>query len=217
MKRARRCHSNIHDHLHKLCDLCADHSGIRRGLVVWNGGSVLPINKYHVHVFLKGATTHVKYLAIKKEPLCPLGMFNRLLIIAALNYLKVPLLYRCLDYKTLHGCKVQLKNSATRVTVQPSDAEQSSRVTEFSIRTEQPLLILFLHNLPSAVAFMFEFVLLYQIYAKITTFFDQEMLGSISIDLRRLRRNVWRKMTTSERQNRQPDLMHECRLTRSGS
>ena len=63
MKRARRCHSNIHDRLHKLCDLCADHSGIRRGLVVGNGGSVLPINNDHVHVFLKGTMSHVKYLS----------------------------------------------------------------------------------------------------------------------------------------------------------
>ena len=46
-------------------------------------------------------------------------------------------------YKNL-GCEMRIENSVTRVTVLPSDAEQLSRVTEFSIRTKQPLLILFL-------------------------------------------------------------------------
>ena len=58
----------------------------------------------------------------------------------------------------------------------PSDAEQFSRVTEFSIRTEQPLLILFLAY-PFDNAFRLEYVMFYQFYAKITTFFDQEIFG----------------------------------------
>ena len=41
------------------------------------------------------------------------------------------------------GCEVRIENSVTRITVR-CDAEQLSRVTEFSVHTEQPLLILFL-------------------------------------------------------------------------
>ena len=63
----------------------------------------------------------------------------------------------------------------------PSDAEQSSGVTEFSISTEQPLLILFLAYLILTIAFRLDFVLFYQFYAEITTFFDQETFGSVPV------------------------------------
>ena len=48
---------------------------------------------------------------------------------------------------------------------------------EFSVRTEQPILILFLAYSPFDNVFRLEYVLFYQVYAKITTFFYQEMFG----------------------------------------
>ena len=77
----------------------------------------------------------------------------------------------------------------------PSDAEQLSRVTEFSIPTEQPWWILFLAYSSFALTFVLENVLFYQIYAQITTFFCQEMFGSVPIYLRRWHGNLWQKMT----------------------
>ena len=35
-----------------------------------------------------------------------------------------------------------------------------------------------MHTLPSTIAFRFEYVLFYQFYTKITTFFDQEKFGT---------------------------------------
>ena len=49
------------------------------------------------------------------------------------------------NIRIFNGCEMQIENSVTRVTVRPrnsrglpSDAEQLSWVTEFSLRTEQP-------------------------------------------------------------------------------
>ena len=60
-----------------------------------------------------------------------------------------------------------------------------SRMTKFSIRTEQPLWILFLayfslHTFPLTLVFKLECALLYQLYAKITIF-HKEMFGSAPI------------------------------------
>ena len=41
---------------------------------------------------------------------------------------------------------------------------------------------LFLHTLPTTIAFKLEYVLFYQFYAEITTFFNQEMFGSVPIE-----------------------------------
>ena len=50
--------------------------------------------------------------------------------------------------RIINGREVRIENSVSRVTSAsqglPSDAEQLSRVTKFSIRTEQPLQILIL-------------------------------------------------------------------------
>ena len=68
-------------------------------------------------------------------------------------------------YKNL-GCEMPIENSITRVTALPSDAEQLSRVTKFSLRTKQPLLtFFFLHTFPSTIVLSF-----YQFYAKMCTF-----------------------------------------------
>ena len=39
----------------------------------------------------------------------------------------------------------------------------------------------FLHTLPLTIAFRLEYVLFYQFYAKITTFFDKEKFGTASL------------------------------------
>ena len=82
----------------------------------------------------------------------------------------------------------------------PSDTEQLFRVMEFSIRTEQPLLILFLAYSSFDNAFRLEYVLFYQFYAKITTFFRSRNVRFGS-SLIRWCRNVWWKLTWKWRQD----------------
>ena len=96
-----------------------------------------------------------------------------------------------------------------------------ARVTEFSICTEEPLWLFFLHTLPSRTAFRLEYMLLYQVYAKITTFFYQEKFGTaplLYVDVETFGGNWrWNNVKTSKmkskRQNRHADVMHENRLT----
>ena len=75
----------------------------------------------------------------------------------------------------------------------------------------------FLHTCHSTIAFGLEYVLFYQTYAEITTFFRSRYVRFGSY-LRCWSRNVWRKNwrqhdeMTSKRQNSYPDAMHESRL-----
>ena len=71
-----------------------------------------------------------------------------------------------------------------------------TRVTEFSFCTEEPLWILFLayYSFGSAIAFRLEYVLFYQFYAKLTTFFGSKKVRYGS-SLIRWHRNVWRKLS----------------------
>ena len=55
-------------------------------------------------------------------------------------------------------------------------------------------------------------MLLYQLYAEITTFFDEEMLGSVSIQDVDVK--TFGEKLTSKLQNRHPDVMHESRVRR---
>ena len=68
-------------------------------------------------------------------------------------------------YKIFNGCEVRTENSVTRVSVPQG---QTYRVTEFLIRTEQSLWILFLGYPSSTTAFKREYALFYQFYAKIS-------------------------------------------------
>ena len=71
--------------------------------------------------------------------------------------------------KIVNGCEVRIENSVPKVTVRilPRDAErQLARVTECSIRTEQPLWILFL----AYISFDNCIALFYKFNAKISTF-----------------------------------------------
>ena len=58
----------------------------------------------------------------------------------------------------------------------PNDAEQLSRVTKFSICTEQPLWIFFLHTgtVPLTIAFKLQYALFYQYNAETFAVFGQE-------------------------------------------
>ena len=58
-----------------------------------------------------------------------------------------------------------------------SDAEQLPEWRNFQFAPSNHYGFLFLHTLPSTIAFRLEHVLFYQFYAKITTFFDQERFG----------------------------------------
>ena len=81
-----------------------------------------------------------------------------------------------------NGCEVLIENSITRVTVRlheacrvmpnsyPSDGIQFAPMNHYRF--------FFLHTLPSTIAFRLEYVLFYQLYAKITTFFYQETFGT---------------------------------------
>ena len=66
------------------------------------------------------------------------------------------------------------QNSVTRVTSAsrylPSDAEQLSRVTEFSFAPNNHYRFFFLHVLPSTIAFRSDYVSFYQFHAGINTF-----------------------------------------------
>ena len=79
----------------------------------------------------------------------------------------------------------------------------------------------FLHTLPSTIAFRLEYVLLYQFYAKITTFFDQEKFGTalhLYVDVEPFGGN-WRESgvksskITLKPQNRHTDVLHEWSYT----
>ena len=58
------------------------------------------------------------------------------------------------------------------------DAEQLPEWRNFQFAPKNHYGFFFLHSLPSAIAFRLQYVLFYQVYAKITTFFDQEKFGT---------------------------------------
>ena len=60
----------------------------------------------------------------------------------------------------------------------PSDAEQLPEWRSFQFAPKNHYGFFFLRTLHSTIAFRFEYVLFYQFYARITTFFDQEKFGT---------------------------------------
>ena len=60
----------------------------------------------------------------------------------------------------------------------PSDAKQLPEWRNFQFAPHNHYGFFFLHTLPSTIAFRLEYVLFYQFYAKITTFFDQDKFGT---------------------------------------
>ena len=78
------------------------------------------------------------------------------------------------------------ENSVERVTVRHHEA---CRVMPnsypidgiFNLHLTTIMDYLFLHTLPSTIAFRHEYVLFYRVYAKITTFFNQEKFGTATL------------------------------------
>ena len=124
-----------------------------------------------------------------------------------------------------NGCEVRTANSVTRVTVWHREAcrvmlNSYPEWRHFQFAPNNHYGFFFLHTLPSTIAFRFEYVLVYQFYAEITTFVSIKkcLFGSY---LRCWRWNDWQwrqhdvktcKMT-SKRHNRRPVFMHKSRLT----
>ena len=67
------------------------------------------------------------------------------------------------NIRIFNGCEVRIENSITRVTV---------RHREACIKQINHYEFFFLYTLPSTVAFRLEYVLFFQFYAEITTFFQ---------------------------------------------
>ena len=80
----------------------------------------------------------------------------------------------------------------------PSDAEQLPKWRNFQFALKNHYGFFFLHTLPSTIAFRLEYVLFYQFYTKITTFFDQEKFGTtplLHVDIETFGGN-WLEMTS---------------------
>ena len=86
--------------------------------------------------------------------------------------------------RIFNGCEVLIENSVTKVTVRH---HKSCRVMPncypsdgiFNLHRRTIMDFFFLNTLPSTIAFRFEYVLFYQVYAKITRFFDQEKFSTV--------------------------------------
>ena len=77
----------------------------------------------------------------------------------------------------------------------PSDTEQLPEWRNIQFAPNNHYGFLFLHTLPSTIAFRLEYVLFYQLYAKITKFFDQGKSGTaplLYVDVDTFGRN-WRE------------------------
>ena len=99
----------------------------------------------------------------------------------------------------------------------PSDTEQLPVWRNFQFAPKNHYGLFSWHTLPSTIAFRLEYVLFYQFYAKITTFFYQEPFDTaplLYVDVETTGGN-WHEndVKTSKRQNRHTDVMHESRLT----
>ena len=93
------------------------------------------------------------------------------------------------------------ENFVTRVTVRHHEACRN-----FQFASKNHYGFFFLHTLPSTTAFRLEYLLLYQVYAKITTFFDQEKFGTAPLLYTDIE-------TFGGRENDVKIVMHESRLT----
>ena len=79
--------------------------------------------------------------------------------------------------RVFNGCEVRIENSVTRVTVRHQKAcllmqNSHPKWQNFQFEPNNHYRFFFLHTLFSTIAFRLEYVLFYQFYAKITTFFS---------------------------------------------
>ena len=89
----------------------------------------------------------------------------------------------CKIIRIFNGCESLIENSVTRVTIRHHEACRvmpNSYPNDGIINLHRRTIMdfIFLHTLPSTIAFRLEYVLFYQFYAKISTFFDQEQFGT---------------------------------------
>ena len=85
----------------------------------------------------------------KVRTCCNYGIFGLVFHVRISRVVTECLSRHCIiEYLMVVGCELKIPSRGNCLASQglSSDAEQLSRVTEFSIRTEQPLLILFLAN-----------------------------------------------------------------------
>ena len=117
--------------------------------------------------------------------------------------------------RIFNGREVWIENSVTRVTVRHHLAcrvmpNSYPEWRNFQFELNNHYRFFFLHTLFSTIAFRLEYVLFYKFYAKITTFFDQEMFGLaqlLYVDVKRFGGNDFK---TSKSHT---DVMHDSRLT----
>ena len=101
------------------------------------------------------------------------------------------------NLRIINGCEVLIENSIMRLTVRHPDS-------------------FFLHKLLLTIAFRLEYVLFYQVYAKITTIFDQEIFNLAPLlyaDIERFggnrrKNDIKKSKMMSKRENRHADIMH---------
>ena len=110
-------------------------------------------------------------------------------------------------HSACNGCSVRIENFVTRVTVRHHEAcrvmpNSYPEWRNFQFEPNNHYRFFFLHTLPSTIAFRLEYVLFYQLYAKITTFFSIKK-RSVRLLGRRL---VWRKLTRKWRQDVKDDV-----------
>ena len=92
---------------------------------------------------------------------------------------------RGLTIRIFNGCEVLIENSVTRMTVRHHEACRvmpNSYPSDgiFSLHLTAIMDLFFLHTLPSTIAFRLgSYVLFYQFYAEITTFFYQEKYQNV--------------------------------------
>ena len=97
---------------------------------------------------------------------------------------------------------MRIENSVTRVIVRHHEAcrvmpNSYPEWRNFRFAPNNHYGFFFLHTLPSTIAFRLEYVLFYQFYAKITTFFNEKKFGTALL----LYVDVWRKLTWKWRQD----------------
>ena len=73
--------------------------------------------------------------------------------------------------RVFNGCVVLIENSIMRVTVRLHEAKLLPEWRNCQFAPKNHYGFFFLHTLPSTIAFRLEYVLFYQFYTKITTFF----------------------------------------------
>ena len=82
------------------------------------------------------------------------------------------------NIRIFNGCEVLIENSVTRVTVRHHLPNSYPSDGIFNLLRRTIMDSFSCIPFPSTIALRLEYVLFYQFYAKITTFFDEEKFGT---------------------------------------